>query len=222
LLYLARQHLPNLRVIKTPKNLESDKGTDWEWWIGNSQMGFVRYAVQAKKLDGKTHRYKKLKHLVGKVPNQEFQHVVLKNYAAANNAVPLYALYNHLDLSDFTPFWQCPLPQEVEQLGITVTPLANVEKAIMTWGERTFQCLHKHSDTIPLRCLVKCPNTVPHKSSHGAFHLETFGTPIKIFQADEAPFLRQAVSTLEFFPPNIYSTDLGIYPKKILVVIREN
>jgi hypothetical protein len=39
LLYLARQHLTNLRVIKTPKNLEPDKGTDWEWWIGNSHMG---------------------------------------------------------------------------------------------------------------------------------------------------------------------------------------
>lgn len=223
LLYLARQHLPNLRVIKTPKSLESEKGTDWEWWIGNSHTGFVRYAVQAKKLDGTTYRYSKLNHLVGKAPHQESQHVVLKKYATANDAIPLYALYNNIELSDYTHFWQCPLPQEVEQLGITVTPLKNVETAITTWGGRTFQSLHKHSDTIPLRCLVRCPNTVPRKDSKGAFHLEKFGTPIRLFNVDEVPFLRsQTDSVLESFPSNIYSTDLGIYPKKILVVTRES
>ncbi|EHO7545990.1 hypothetical protein KMF76_000231 [Salmonella enterica] len=54
LLYLASQNLSEIKIIQTPKNMESVKGTDWEWWIGNRTHGYLRYAVQAKKLDAKT------------------------------------------------------------------------------------------------------------------------------------------------------------------------
>lgn len=223
LLHLLRQQDPNIRVIKTPKHLESQSGTDWEWWIGNINMGYVRYAVQAKKLDEKTHRYSKLNHLTGQIPNQMFQHDVLRNYALKNNAIPLYAFYNHINLSSFNQYWNCPLPLEIEQLGITVTPLKNVKKAIQTWGQRTFECLHQNSDTIPLRCLVKCPHTKNGKGLNGEFDVQKFESPIGIYQADEISFLRnQDSSVMESFPAKFYDSEFGIYPKKILVVTRES
>lgn len=229
LLHLVRQNLPDLLVIKTPKNLESEKGTDWEWWIGSRSRGFLRYAVQAKKLDGSNHRYSKLNHVVGKIPTQEYQHVVLKKYAAANQAIPLFALYNHIALPNYHSYWQCPLPQDIEQLGITVTTLKNVETAIALWGKRTFQFLHQHSDTFPLRCLVSCVHALPtmhsklaHQSTE-AGEFKDIQQSARIYSEDEVPFLRlQAPAFLEYFPASLYSTELGIYPKRILVIRRED
>ncbi|WP_300583268.1 DUF6615 family protein, partial [uncultured Pseudoalteromonas sp.] len=63
LLYLASQKLSNIKIIQTPKNKEKVKGTDWEWWIGNRKQGYLRYAVQAKKLDLKSGRYASLNHV---------------------------------------------------------------------------------------------------------------------------------------------------------------
>ena len=80
LLYLASQNLPNLKIIQTPKNLEPVKGTDWEWWIGNRATGYLRYAVQAKKLDLKSGRYSSLNHKVG----SKTQHQILEDYARVN------------------------------------------------------------------------------------------------------------------------------------------
>lgn len=91
LLYLASQNLPEIKTIQTPKDKESVKGTDWEWWIGNRSQGYLRYAVQAKKLDSKSNRYASLNHKVGVGPNALFQHDILEKYALANHAILLYA-----------------------------------------------------------------------------------------------------------------------------------
>ncbi len=71
--------------------MESVKGTDWEWWIGNRTHGYLRYAVQAKKLDAKTNRYSSLNHKVGVGSKTLFQHDILEKYAHVNQAIPLYA-----------------------------------------------------------------------------------------------------------------------------------
>jgi hypothetical protein len=89
LLYLASKKLKTINIIQTPKNVETVKGTDWEWWIGNRDQGYLRYAVQAKKLDLKTGRYTSLNHKVGEGASAEFQHAVLEKYARANQAIPL-------------------------------------------------------------------------------------------------------------------------------------
>ena len=56
LLELARANCPEVKVIKTAKNKEKYQGTDWEWWIGNKRLGWLRYAVQAKKINLNTSR----------------------------------------------------------------------------------------------------------------------------------------------------------------------
>ena len=116
LLYLASQRLSTIKIIQTPKDKERVKGTDWEWCIGNKATGFLRYAVQAKKLDLKTGRYASLNHKVGDGVSAEFQHKILEDYAKANDAIPLYAFYNHLDAAELPKKWNCPLPVRIRSL----------------------------------------------------------------------------------------------------------
>lgn len=144
LLYLAKLRFSNLRLLKTPKDLEFFKGTDWEWWIGNDKSGWLRYAVQAKKLNAKTLSYMKLNHKVSnsgmsrhpghtihsryphplwsKLGHPIYQHDILLEYSKLNSAIPLYAFYNFIELKDYRPSWNCRSTMDVSQLGITVTP----------------------------------------------------------------------------------------------------
>ena len=220
LLYLLRQSLASIHVIKTPKDKEPLMGTDWEWWIGSKAGGFLRYAVQAKKLDYKSHRYLKLKHVVNTQWGMEDQQTILKRYSAANFAMPLYALYNFIELEDYQPYWQCPNPLEPEQFGITVTPLHNIEKAIATRGSRSFESLHTCSETIPVRCLAVCPRIRPSPSAMGLIQgakLDFHET--KVYSYDEVSLLLLAEQRgLDAFPHSLYSSDLGLYPKHIAVV----
>lgn len=100
LLEIKRARLPNVWVRQHPPDPLNPKAIlredltalDWEWWIGSPRRKWLRFAVQAKKLDLKSQRYRKLKHLVG----TEAQHELLARYAAANDAIPLYCFYNHV------------------------------------------------------------------------------------------------------------------------------
>ena len=220
LLYLLRQCLPSIHVIKTPKDKESKMGTDWEWWIGRKSGGFLRYAVQAKKLDSASHRYLKLKHEVQTKCGKEDQEKVLKCYAAVNLAIPLYALYNYVELDNFKPYWQCPISLAPDQFGITVTPLRNIEKALATRGWRSFERLHSFSETIPVRCLAMCPGILPSPAVNGLIQVPKFdGYETKLYSFDEVSLLLYAEQRgLEKFPPSLYNSDLGLYPKRIAVV----
>jgi len=51
LLELVKQNYFNIRILQTPKNLEAVKGTDWEGFVGSYKFGWIRYAIQAKKLN---------------------------------------------------------------------------------------------------------------------------------------------------------------------------
>ena len=197
-------------------------GTDWEWWVGSRMRGFIRYVIQAKKLDSDSHRYQKLRHEVPTPRGMELQHSILKRYAAANSAVPLYAFYNYLDLPDFKPYWNCPHPLQVEQIGVTVTPLENVEHAIATRGQRSFETLHSRSDTIPLRCLAVCPRLRPSASLQGSHRIFKFQSEVTLYSSDDIGLLLNSdQQEISEFPAALYKSEIGIYPRRIAVVETE-
>lgn len=219
LLNIARKKSGNVKIIKTPKDLESKKGTDWEWWIGSDSLGWIRYAIQAKKLYPKDNKYQALKHLVGKVPDQKLQHEILEAYSKANSAVPLYAFYNYIDLPSYEESWNCPLDLQKEQLGITVTTLSNVKKAIKGRGKKSFVEIHKLGETIPIRCLAQCPKIMSAYTSSAA-KIFKFDETVRIFNKEEVSFLKRDnhPQSLDFFPSSLYSRDVDLYPGKILVM----
>ncbi len=219
LLYLSQKNIKDIRIIQTPKNIESIKGTDWEWWIGNSSTGYLRYAVQAKKLNSKTNTYTTLNHKVGKKPHQEYQHVILEKYAKANGAIPIYAFYNHIEKDDYSKYWNCPLPIDIPKFGCTITTLKNVKKAISTRGCRTFEKIHKFSETIPIRCLAECPKILAIYSGSTKDSIYKFGVEAKIYKnAIDSLSEIQFYETYEQLPEHLYNHEVGYYPKRILVI----
>lgn len=164
LLELAMLKSPNIDIYKTPQNEECNQGTDWEFWIGRD-FEWIRYAIQTKKIDLKTGKYKTLRHKVRK----KLQLDILKDYAAQNQAVPLYCFYNYVEDSKvrvrmcrhhhcFCPCWHRYERYELPQFGITVTPLHIVE-GLMGRSQaknRTFDWIHQQRQTHPWSCLVCC------------------------------------------------------------------
>ena len=75
-------------VVEDTRVDEASKGADWEFWIGNASSGWARYAVQAKRIDLTSARYKALGHKV----NTRFQVDILESFAKANRAAPIYSL----------------------------------------------------------------------------------------------------------------------------------
>lgn len=240
LLDLAKLNHPGLSLIKTPKNLESGKGTDWEWWIGNDHDGWLRYAVQAKKLNLEELRYDTLRHVIpGKPATHDlagnlvsaavppaFQHDVLDTYATANDAIPLYAFYNHASYSGYKDFWQCPKPLQHKQLGISVTPLSVVQYALATRGERSFERMHEKPQTIPVRCLFHCPRIASIYHGNTGASVAKFGVDARVYGRDELPVSDFDVAApdmprnhaLDAFPARVYNQDIAIYPKRIMMV----
>lgn len=216
LLYLARLNLPSIKIIQTPKNIEAKQGTDWEWWIGSKNIGWLRYAVQAKKLYKPY--YDQLNHKVGK--EKKCQNIILKEYAEANKAIPLYALYNYIELDNYKQFWNCKNSEPVvTQFGCTVTPLKNVTKAIGEKGGRTFEKIHEFPETIPLKCLVCCPTILAIYQDKEAkkASMGKFGVEAKIYQSEEVSFLEKRTNdSMESFHSELY--DKKIYPKRVLVI----
>ena len=54
LLEILKSENKQIKVIQTSKIKEQEKGTDWEWWIGCKNLGWLRYAIQAKKIDSQS------------------------------------------------------------------------------------------------------------------------------------------------------------------------
>ena len=222
LLYLASQNLPSIHIVQTPKNQEAIKGTDWEWWIGSKKRGFLRYAVQAKKLNLKTNTYSSLKQKVGNQSSAPYQHDVLEKYAQLNNAIPLYAFYNYLQPMNQPSSWNCPLSFDLSQMGCTVTPLKNVKRAISKRGYRTFDKIHQFPETIPLRCLAKCPHINSQINSiqpQNTVHLSKFGLEAKIYD-DPWGWISEMghLSSCRQMPSDFYNHEQGLYPKHILYI----
>jgi hypothetical protein len=153
LLEIARASLPSMKILKTSQAEECSKGTDWEWWVGSRRHGWLRYAIQAKKIFFPRDTYQMLGHKVG----SRLQVDVLLDYATANQAVALYCLYNATDAPDVDRYWHCTLKFERKQLGCTLAPAETIKRCLSMRGKRTFKGVHSDLRVLPWRCIVKCP-----------------------------------------------------------------
>lgn len=149
---------PACVFLEDTRAQESTKGCDFELWIGSSYLGWRRYAVQAKKIQVSSSRYASLAHEVAGTPQID----ILDAYAKANGALAVYCFYNH---SKKSYKWNCNLSSEVEQLGCSVTPSSVVRAAIAKHGSRNFVYLHAQPETLPWRCLVRCPKFISKTAS---------------------------------------------------------
>jgi hypothetical protein len=104
---------------KTPKHQEKLYGTDWEWWIGNDQGGWQRYALQAKIIDLNTERYNALGHRVGATQQVD----LLEAYAQRVGAIPLYVFYNYTT-ANVAQIWKCCRRGASAQYGCSIAHLA--------------------------------------------------------------------------------------------------
>ena len=140
---------------QTSKKKESRSGTDFELWVGSERLGWFRFAVQAKKLNLRTGRYDDLNHKnsIGRQPK------LLERYAMSNRACPVYCLYNFTEEVDQDELWHCcdDAKDDMTELGCSMTPLSNIQRAITTHGGKNFRWIHRWKNALPLRCLVACP-----------------------------------------------------------------
>lgn len=222
LLDLKRQGPGGSRVIQTPKHNEKHTGTDWEWWIGTPRIGWLRFAVQAKKMNLKNYRYDSLSHKVGGT----LQIDLLERYATSNDAIPIYCLYNYIPTVRKSKSWQCCKQFEVEQLACTITPSHVVKKAINTRGTRNFHSLHSNKQTLPWRCLADCPKRRKHsylpqisKDTLKEFiPWDDLDSELRIYESLPKEInLGRETGRIESFPVDFYSQEVSLYPRRVLV-----
>ena len=134
---------------------EAKYGTDFECWVGSYNMGWVGYAVQAKKLDFRTGTYRNLGHVVKGRKKRQLD--ILKAYATARRLTPRYCLYSHSFNVDMAFLQCCSRHFPEEELGCTLTPTGTIEWAIAMPGGKDFHSLQREKRTVPWRCLAICP-----------------------------------------------------------------
>ena len=149
---INRQGLITTRFEQTSRPKEAEIGTDFEWWVGHRSIGWIRTAVQAKKLKLGLQQYN-FRH-----PNKnKVQQIdLLDDYARKVGALPLYCLYNFSDNVDSQRHWRCRVrPYEETDFGCTVVPSKTVRRLIR--GEKNFDYVHRFGGAFPWRCLASCP-----------------------------------------------------------------
>ena len=221
LLELAKQNYFNIRILQTPKPKETIQGTDWEWFVGSYRYGWMRYAIQAKKLNPNSHRYDNLNHKVGQPPNEDYQINLLRAFASANGAVPLYNFYNYYPKVTEADHWQCSKTFDRELLGWTFTTLTNVETAINTLGSRTFDKIHQLKTTLPIRCLFSCPyfKSIYQDQNINGTTEDFLGEDFRKVATLPPQFINaREIGILDEFPEELYSPQIQIYPKRIAII----
>ena len=101
------------RILPSTKPVEAVQGTDWEWWIGSDALGWIPYAIQAKRIAKNGTRYASLTHKL----DGTLQIDLLERYAAAQQSFPMYCFYNSVPSPNLKTVWHCGLKPEVRQLG---------------------------------------------------------------------------------------------------------
>lgn len=225
LLEIARFGSPFIQVAKTPLDVEGSQGTDWEWWIGATGLGWLRYAIQAKRVNWASGRYDQLGHTVG----GEHQWEILDRYATGNRAIPMYCFYNHVERRSFAEYWHCHRPEEPAQLGCSVTPLWVVDEALKSRGCRNFNWIHQCDATLPWRCLVRCPPFLSHIKTKGWAdgvppEVEAyFRLRPKVYDAPpDQPGLQRvngdmSNTQIARFDRDLYDPDIGVYPRRVAI-----
>ena len=179
MLELNRQPITRSVFMQTSKRQEALSGTDFECWLGSDDIGWVRLAFQAKKLDLKLGRYTQLNHET----NGSRQIDRLVQYATHHGAIPMYCFYNFYTGADRSEHWHCCKRNfRPDELGCTIAPASTVRNSLRIRGGRSFEFVHKDPDTIPWRCLASCPRASElfHRFSVGSILNPSFG---------EEPFL---------------------------------
>ncbi|MCD4692205.1 MAG: hypothetical protein K8R79_04785, partial [Calditrichales bacterium] len=153
LLEICKRNFNEIKILKLTKDEESKKGIDWEWWIGSNRYGWLRFAVQAKKISDDSRSYKSINHKV----NGRLQINILEEYSQLTKAIPMYCFYNYVDFKNLEKYWHCKYEFDKKQLGCTISPLSIVKQASKQRGKKTFEFIHSHRLSLPWRCITKCP-----------------------------------------------------------------
>lgn len=230
LLYLMQSNNPKIKILQTKQNEESKKGTDWEWWIGSPSMGWLRYAVQAKKYNTRKCAYSSLNHDVkdSKTKTKSKQWQILENYTVEKNAIPIYSLYNFVSLNEEFKN-DNHLTEQRKQIeilklldsnskinpfyGITITSLKNIKTALKTRGGRNFYFIHEFKDTIPLPKLVEITKDYISKNKFSKNPEILFGVVPKIYEKFD--FI-QNNNKLNFISSN--QSDVNFFGKRVLII----
>ena len=167
-LQIAGARLNEIKVSKTTKPQEKRYGIDWMWFIGNRGQGYLRYAVQAKKitLDHSTNYSYRIRHPICGIRGAEFQIDVLEQFARKARAIPLYCFYNNVHDALAARHWHClsslQQPDDIRQMGCTLVPLDVIQVVHEPYHRKNFTAVHRDQRSIPWRCLFH-PNCLVAK-----------------------------------------------------------
>lgn len=198
MLDLMRKLSGRVVATQTPRHKEAKSGTDFELWVERSNQRWVRFAVQAKRINFERSSYSGLNYKV----NGTKQMHLLERFANTNGAVPVYCFYNYYDNPKCSKHWRCcGKPYVPEQLGCTIATLRTVKQAAKQHGAKNFNWIHKQPGTIPWSCLPICEKLeTEFTRPHVGVELEPTN------RSDEIPPMR----TVRYYenPPSMPSQDL--------------
>ena len=148
---INRRGLTTTTFDQTTKPKESVIGPDYEWWVGHDSIGWIRLAVQAKKLILSRSQYNFL------TPSNRTSSQIdlLDTHAKKVGTFPLYSLCNYSSGACSFSHWQCSFQEFKENdLGCTVVPSGTI--MALRRGQKNFDYLHGLGGAVPWRCLASC------------------------------------------------------------------
>ncbi len=154
LLFSIVNRLKGTLLMRDGRKVESQTGADFDLWIASPDGKWLRFAIQAKRMTIPTAGYPNLKHKVGK--KGVLQHELLRTYAKANGARPLYLFYNHWDpfLSPGSRLRCAHLAPRNPKFGCSVTTLQTAVVAMGTTGAKNYPWIHHQPTTRPWSSLL--------------------------------------------------------------------
>ncbi len=162
----------HLSLIQTTKLNESKQGNDLEIRIQIKNTKAIVFAIQSKKIY-ESGRYNTLNYKSSSI----YQIDILEKYSKKTKSIPIYLLYNYIDIHNIQSYWHCCKCFDKKQLGCTIIPSWIVRQAINKRGCRKFQCIHKLDNcALPWRCLFNCPKR------HGAQKISMDLNILSIYQ----------------------------------------
>ena len=240
LLMLDLNRLGSTKALFTPtsKPVEAIQGTDFECWVGSEGAGWLRFAIQAKKLDLTKSRYNELGRCVKS--RQKKQIKILEEFAQANRAAPLYCLYNFWEPADpQTHGTCCQRPFTKEQLGCTITASSTIQDVLKApKGRKTFDYIHRCKYTVPWRCLAICPrirasfppgsepSPPPEEQTdptplfeHGLNYFDSLPREFQMESVANSLASHSDIMSTEEFDPEFYSDDVDFPRRRIALTL---
>lgn len=154
LLFSIVTRLKGTLLMQDGRKIESRTGADFDLWVASPDGTWVRFAIQAKRITIPTAGYPNLEHKVGK--SGVLQHELLRKYAKANGARPLYLFYNHWDpsLAPGSRLRHAHLARRDRKYGCSVTTLQTAVIAMGTRGAKNYPWMSHQSTTRPWSCVL--------------------------------------------------------------------